>query len=201
MLVASQNCSKHHLDLLFQILDASTKLFPGYSKLLLNASCSYYLAWLIPDLLWVLASTYIEDLSCSWARLVKQFQCITNNVLTLFEQHTQVYVAFGLVSFVFVIIKTLHCIGSTVEMPHYLQNSETQNNVKWLLETMVAVISLALIRLVRILQDLLLMYTPLVVWNTACWVSHNFVTKVWFNDSQCAVEIPDPMTLSYIVLD
>jgi len=48
---------------------------------------------------------------CSWVRLVKQFQCNTNNVLSLFGQHTQVHVAF-----VFLIIKTLSLIrmGSTI---------------------------------------------------------------------------------------
>jgi len=60
----------------------------------------------------VLASTDIEVLfsTCSWVRLVKQFQCSTNNMWNLFGQHTQAYI-----TFMFVIIKTLHSIrmGST----------------------------------------------------------------------------------------
>ena len=127
----------NHLDLLLQILDASTELLLGCSIFFWNAyysfllrNCSHYCSQMLFSFLllpntshdWsqtysaVPTSTVIEGLfsTCSWARLVKQFQCITNNVLNLFGQHTQVYVAFELVSFVFVIIKTLHCMGSTI---------------------------------------------------------------------------------------
>ena len=108
----------NHLDLLLQILDAFQNCSQGCSEFFLNAYCSFLLRScsqhcsqillsfsLLPNTShdWsqtcseVRPSTYIEDLfsTCSWARLIKQFQCITNNVLNLFEQHTQVYVAFA----------------------------------------------------------------------------------------------------------
>ena len=60
----------------------------------------------------VLASHDIEALfsTCFWVRLVKQLQFSTNTIWSLFDQHTQVYIAF-----VFIIIKTLWRIrmGST----------------------------------------------------------------------------------------
>ena len=66
----------------------------------------------------VLESLGIEALfsTCSWVRIVKQFQCSTNTVLSLFDQHTQVYIAF-----VFVIIKTSWRIrmGSTSYLFHH----------------------------------------------------------------------------------
>jgi len=75
--------------------------------------CSELLLLQTPDLKAILKNwifyhlTDLEDLfsACSWVGLVKQFQCSTNNMWNLFGQHTQAYI-----TFVFVIIKTIHSI-------------------------------------------------------------------------------------------